>query len=108
VLPLKPDQPFTQEFTFSGHQIMYEYGYCKDGGPLNILQLRWILDSPKHDFLEEHDGHSLPLLHEPGDYIFVLKLLHDSNNDPVQGSRWKEVVLLWTLSVSDGGLQKYN
>ena len=49
--------------------------------------------------LEKHDGKMLPLLREPGEYIFILKLLHDRHKDRYGDLQWEQVVLLWTLSV---------
>jgi hypothetical protein len=102
---LKPGQPFTQQFNFHGSQIMYVYGYCRAGESLQTLDMRWIQNSSHHSYLEKHDGQSLPVLTEPGDYIFALKLLHSRNFDIPNRTRWEEVVLIWTLSVaqrSDG------
>lgn len=98
---LNPGQPFTQLFKFSGSQIMYVYGYCKYGERLQILDTKLISNPSTYFYLEKHDGHFLPVLDEPGDYIFVLKLLHSRNTDSLNRSRWEEVVLIWTLSVAD-------
>ena len=98
-VPLKPDQLFTQKIMFNGPQIFFEYSYCKDNGPVCKLDSQWILCSPKQDFLEKHDGKMLPLLREPGEYIFILKLLHDRHKDRYGDLQWEQVVLLWTLSV---------
>ena len=98
---LNQGQPFTQKLFFSGNQIMYVYGYCRVGENLQTLDMRWIQNSPDHTYLEKHDGQSLPVLTEPGDYIFVLKLLHNRITDLQSRSRWEEVVLIWTISVAE-------
>ena len=97
--PLVPGQSFSQRIVFNGPAIMYVYGYAKDEGPYQVLDSRWILDSPEMDFLEEHNGTSLPLFKEPGQYTFILKLLHSRSGDLKKGFQWEEVVLFWTLSV---------
>lgn len=98
---LTSDQPFTQQFNFHGSQIMYVYGYHKYGENLQILDTKLIPNHSNHFYLEKHDGKSLPLLSEAGEYIFVLKLLHNRKIDFQNRSRWEEVVLIWTLSVSE-------
>jgi hypothetical protein len=98
---LSPNQPFTQRLTFNGNRILYAYGYSKNGGHLQIQEVRWIQDSVSNVYSVKHDGISLPLLSDPGDYIFVLKLLHNRKVDFQNRSRWEEVVLIWTLSVSE-------
>ena len=98
---LKPGQPFIQEIVFNSNRIMYQYGYRRVGSPFHLLDSRWIHKFPKQRFAQRHDGKSMPLLTEPGDYIFRLKLLHDRSGDPWSGYRWEEVVLIWTLSVGE-------
>jgi hypothetical protein len=101
-LTLKPGQPFIQELRFKGNRIFYQYGYRKNGGPFHKLDEQWIFGSKRTRFIEKHNGKSLPLLIESGEYVFVVKLLYGRFAEPDNDHfRWEEVVLLWTLSVGE-------
>lgn len=101
---LEPGQPFIQEIRFKGSRIYYQYGYRRDRGPFHELDAGWIRGLQRTRFVERHNGKSLPLLSEPGEYVFMVKLLYDRIPDPKSYRfRWEEVVFLWTLSVGKGG-----
>lgn len=98
---LKSDQPFAQEIVINGHAIVYQYGYHKDGDPFMVLKSQWLPYSPNIKFSHYQNGTSLLLIHQPGEYVFIVKFLHNRDYISEDGYRWKDEVLPWTLSVNE-------
>lgn len=92
-------EPLSQTVSISGQGVQYQYGYTRNQEPFVQLENRWLSRAVNPMFFQHHDGVGLPVLDEPGEYIFRINLLYWRFLSQHGVNGWSRVILLWTVNV---------
>jgi hypothetical protein len=98
---IRAGEPLTQVVSISGLGTQYQFGYTRNQEPFVLLENRWLSRASVHTFFQQNNGIELPILDEPGEYIFRINFLHRRNPSQSGKGGWARTILLWTINIID-------